>query len=124
MTGCVSMFAINLLLGNSFDFMVTGLGLGFVDLDTLRPLYAWLAIPLLLPTGAILGTGIGHTVAAWGGIRGGRRLAGRLTLLAVGLWAGLYAGCVLYPALTFGSGSTDSSSTPNSAETPPGPWSP
>ncbi|MFJ8196837.1 M48 family metalloprotease [Streptomyces sp. NPDC096152] len=106
LTGCVAMFAVNLLLGNSFDLMMTGLGLGFVDVDTLRPLYSWLAIPLLLPTGAVLGTGIRHTVAAWDGIRGGRRLAGRLTLLAVGLWAGLYAGCVLHPAMTFGSGTS------------------
>ncbi|MGW1893303.1 M48 family metalloprotease [Streptomyces sp. NPDC002004] len=104
LTGCVAMFTVNLLLGDSFDVMLTGVRLGFLKLDTLRPVYTWLAIPLLLPAGAVLGLGIRHTVAAWGGVRGGRRLAGRLALLAGGLWAGLCVGCMLHPSQPFGSG--------------------
>ncbi|MFF3328082.1 M48 family metalloprotease [Streptomyces sp. NPDC002888] len=104
LTGCVALLSVNLLLGDSFDVMLTGLQRGFLELDTLRPVYTWLALPLLLPAGAVLGSGIRHTVAAWGGARGGRALAGRLALLAVGLWAGLCAGCALHPTQAFGSG--------------------
>ncbi|MFG2126360.1 M48 family metalloprotease [Streptomyces sp. NPDC048751] len=102
LTGCVALLSVNLLLGDSFDVMLTGLQLGSGKIDTLRPVYTWLALPLLLPAGAVLGSGIRHTVAAWGGARGGRALAGRLALLALGLWAGLCAGCMLDPAQTFG----------------------
>ncbi|MFF3401445.1 M48 family metalloprotease [Streptomyces sp. NPDC002659] len=104
LTGCVALFAVNLLLGGSFDLMLIGLRRGFLELDTLRPLYASLAIPLLLPAGAVLGLGIRHTVVAWGGIRGGRRLAGRLAFLAGGLWTGLCSGCMLFPTQELSSG--------------------
>ncbi|WP_405605191.1 M48 family metallopeptidase [Streptomyces sp. NBC_01410] len=104
LTGCVAMFAINLLLGGSFEVMLIGVRLGFLELDTLRPVYAWLAIPLLIPAGAVLGLGIRHTVVAWGGVRGGWRLAGRLAFLAGGLWWGLCAGYVLLPTQEFSAG--------------------
>ncbi|MEU5335553.1 M48 family metalloprotease [Streptomyces asoensis] len=102
LTGCVALLAVNLLLGDSYDIMLTGLRLGLLDIDTLRPVYTWLALPLLLPAGAVLGAGIRHTVTAWGGARGGRAVMGRLALLALGLYAGLCAGCALHPSQTYG----------------------
>ena len=102
LTGCVALLAVNLLLGNSYDIMLTGRRLGFLEIDTLHPVYTWLALPLLLPAGAVLGAGIRHTVTAWGGARGGRAVMGRLALLALGLYAGLCAGCALHPSQTYG----------------------
>ncbi|MGW5771249.1 M48 family metalloprotease [Streptomyces longwoodensis] len=101
LTGCVALLAVNLLLGDSFEIMGTGWRLGFLEIDV-RPLYPWLALPLLLPAGAVLGAGIRHTVTAWGGARGGRALPGRLALLALGLYAGLCAGCALHPSQMYG----------------------
>ncbi|GAA4556823.1 M48 family metalloprotease [Streptomyces collinus] len=111
LTGCVALLAVNLLLGDSFNIMLSGLRLGFLELKTLRPVYTWLALPLLLPAGAVLGTGIRHTVAAWGGARGGRDVVGRLALLALGLFVGLCAGCALHPSQTFGDRSVQLRST-------------
>ncbi|MER5584629.1 M48 family metalloprotease [Streptomyces asoensis] len=102
LTGCVALLAVNLLLGDSFDIMLTGLRLGLLEADTLRPVYTWLALPLLLPAGAVLGSGIRHTVAAYGGAREGRAVMRGLTLLALGLYAGLCAGCALHPSQTYG----------------------
>ncbi|MER5865089.1 M48 family metalloprotease [Kitasatospora sp. NPDC002040] len=103
LTGCVALLAVNLLLGDSFEIMLTGGRLGFLEVDTLRPVYTWLALPLLLPTGAVLGAGVRHTVTAWRGARGGRAVTGRLALLALGLFAGLSAGVALHPSQTYGS---------------------
>ncbi|GAA3020866.1 hypothetical protein GCM10020229_35100 [Kitasatospora albolonga] len=100
LTGCVALLAVNLLLGDSFELMLTGGRLGFLEIDTLRPVYTWLALPLLLPAGAVLGTGIRRTVGAWGGGRAG---TGRLALIALGMFAGLYAGCALHPSQPYGS---------------------
>ncbi|WP_158973180.1 M48 family metalloprotease [Streptomyces griseus] len=102
LTGCVALLAVNILMGNSFDIMLSGLRLDLLKPATLRPVYTWLALPLLLPAGAVLGAGIRHTVAAWGGVRGGRAMVGRLALLALGLFAGLCAGCALQPGQAFG----------------------
>lgn len=103
LTGCIAMFAINLLLGDSYDVMMIAWDTGFLaDIEDLHPLYSWLAVPLLLPAGGVLGLGIRHTVAARNGIGSGRALALRLALLTAGLWAGLCVGCMLHPTQEFG----------------------
>ncbi|WP_030712668.1 M48 family metalloprotease [Streptomyces sp. NRRL F-2580] len=103
LTGCIAMFAINLLLGNSYDVMMIAFDVGFLDdVVDLSPVYPWLAIPLLLPAGAVLGLGIRHTVAAWGGARNGPALTRRLALLTGGLWSGLCVGCMVHPTQEFG----------------------
>ncbi|MEU3507061.1 hypothetical protein ABZ733_03925 [Streptomyces longwoodensis] len=99
MTGRVTLLAVNLLLGDSYEVMLTGWRLGFLEVHTLRPVHSWLALPLLLPAGAVLGAGVRHTVTAWGG---GRAVPGRPALVALGLYAGLCAGCVLQPSQLHG----------------------
>ncbi|MET7609051.1 M48 family metalloprotease [Streptomyces avermitilis] len=95
--GCVAMCAVTLLMAHSFDVMLFRLNTGDLRMDeisTLQPVYAWLALPLLLPAGTVLGRGVWATVAA-GSSHGALHSAARLAGVAGGLWIGLALGAQL-----------------------------
>ncbi|MBT2458082.1 M48 family metalloprotease [Streptomyces sp. ISL-86] len=99
--GCLLAFAVNLILGHSFELMMFGLRTGILKLDdvtTLRPTFAWTALPFLLGAGPLVALGVRYSVLAWGGLGAiGLRLAARLAGLAACFWAGLCLGCLIYP---------------------------
>ncbi|MEU9305718.1 M48 family metalloprotease [Streptomyces sp. NPDC048269] len=99
--GGILAFAVNLLLGHSFDFLMFGLRAGLVDpseVQTLRPVYTWPALPLLAVAGLVIGPGVRYSVLAWGGPDAlGLRLGARLARLAGCFWAGLCLGCLIRP---------------------------
>ncbi|WP_405810849.1 M48 family metallopeptidase [Streptomyces sp. NBC_00210] len=99
--GCLGLFAVNLVLGRSFELMMFALRIGLLDLadvSTLHPLYAWTAMPFLLVAGPVVALGVRNSVLAWGGLRAlGPHMGARLAGLAACLWAGLCLGCLIYP---------------------------
>ncbi|MFF3323652.1 M48 family metalloprotease [Streptomyces sp. NPDC002889] len=99
--GCLCSFAVNLVLGHSFELMMLALRTGLLDLadvSTLRPVYAWTALPFLLVAGPVVALGVRYSILAWGGLPAlGLHMAARLAGLAACLWAGLCLGCLIYP---------------------------
>ncbi|MFD9304045.1 M48 family metalloprotease [Streptomyces sp. NPDC060048] len=99
--GCILTFAVNLVLGHSFDLTMFALRTGILELDdlhTLRPVYVWATLPLLLVAGPVIGLGLRYSVLAWGGPGSdGVRLTTRLAGLSACLWAGLCLGCLIHP---------------------------
>lgn len=99
--GCILAFAVNLVLGHSFDLTMFGLRTGILqlaDLNTLRPVYVWATLPLLLVAGPVVGLGLRYSVLAWRSLHyGGVRLTARLAGLSACLCAGLCLGCLIHP---------------------------
>ncbi|WP_330294705.1 M48 family metalloprotease [Streptomyces sp. NBC_00503] len=99
--GCILTFAVNLVLVHSYDLALFGLRTGILELaelDTLRPVYVWATLPLLLVAGPVIGLGLRYSVLAWrSGHHGGVRPTIRLAGLSACLWAGLCLGCLIHP---------------------------
>ncbi|WP_405496666.1 M48 family metalloprotease [Streptomyces sp. NBC_00096] len=99
--GCILAFAVNLVLGHSFDIMLFALRNGNLDpadLHTLRPVYVRATLPLLLVAGPVIGLGVRYSVLARGGPHRHRLpLARRLATLSACLWAGMCLGCLIRP---------------------------
>ncbi|MEU3910798.1 M48 family metalloprotease [Streptomyces sp. NPDC029721] len=99
--GCILGFALDLLLGHSWEFLVFAMDKGLVgveDIGTLHPVYTWLGLPFLLLVGLVLGIGTRCSVLAWGGPDAVASLSATLVLrLAACLWAGVCLGCLVRP---------------------------
>ncbi|MBT2448614.1 M48 family metalloprotease [Streptomyces sp. ISL-43] len=99
--GCILTFAVNLVLVHSFDLTMFALRTGILelaDLHTLRPVYVWATLPLLLVAGPVIGLGLRYSVLAWGSPHHrGVHLTTRLARLSACLWAGLCLGCLIHP---------------------------